>query len=130
MNTDTSSQKESFPTNGGGDDDEMEEFPKKYFRLHFLPLAEGEHLSWDMPDQRPEKIPLKDMLKFSPLVLSSTKCKGYNISTDVNFYADLISGHLVCTNVIFCANHVFCLSILAFKVTVLFLSYEKIIFVL
>ena len=70
------------------------------------------------------------MLKFSPLVLFSTKCKGYNISTDVNFYADLISGHLVCTNVIFCANHVFCLSILAFKVTVLFLSYEKIIFVL
>ena len=54
MNTDTSSLKESFPTNGGGDDDEIKDIPKKYFRLQFLPLAEGEHLPWDIPDQNPK----------------------------------------------------------------------------
>ena len=93
MNTDTSSQKESFPTNGGGDDDEMEDIPRKYFRLQFLPLAEGEHLSWYIPDQtpkKPQKIPLKDiyayMLKFSPLVLSTKLA--LNVSALITSFVD------------------------------------------
>ena len=71
MNTDTSSQKESFPTNGGGDDDEMEDIPRKYFRLQFLPLAEGEHLSWYIPNQTPKK-PHKNTSKRYAEVFSST----------------------------------------------------------
>ena len=86
-----------------------------------------EHLPWDTPDQNPKykKNTFKryaEVFSCSVIYQTSTKYKGYKVSTDVNFYADLISGHLVYTNVVFCLNHVFCLSFLAFKVAVLILS--------